>query len=160
MGNCTFQVYPAVDLTVLPSTSENYQDEVPGLASCLPEWATQDPSKQGVHYAGFYENVGITNSTGNWRDLLVTYSFGSTPSEGVRNSSTVNIAFVNFLAHNVGRSLTGQFVQTGLKSDVNVASCTFDNTTPGATDQAKADGGNYGNVAQNIGNVSNHTIMF
>ena len=68
----------AIELVVYPTDSSSYQDELPLLGNYLPqpEWATVDPTRQGATSAGFY-NGADTNGTGHWRDVVVTYVFGS-----------------------------------------------------------------------------------
>jgi hypothetical protein len=157
-GECHYNKYPAADLTVYPTNSTTYQDEVPLLGGYLPQWATTDPKKQGNDYSGFYENANA-NSTSAWKDMLVTYVFGSVPTAGVSDASTVSIAIANFLAHDVARDPSSTFFQTAFKSDVHVADCTFNNAFPGAQYQAKLDGGGYANTASNVANVSSCCLI-
>lgn len=152
-GRCTFHYHQAVDLTVFPSNTSQYQSQVPSLGLWLPEWATADRAKQGFDYAGFYENTSV-NGTGSWKDLLVTYAFGTAPPKGANNLSTVNISLANFLIHNVARGSGTRFLETSFKSDVHVVDCMFENSTPGAPNQAKVDGGVYDDIAQNVAGVS------
>lgn len=154
-GECTYSKYPAVDLVVYPTNSTSYQDEVPLLGNWLPQWASIDPTRQGTAYAGFF-NDALTNGTGDWRDLLVIYAFGSAPQSSVNFSlSSVNISFANYLAHGIGRDPNTTFLQTALKSDVHVAECTFINAeAQGVEDQGNPLNGQYANVASNIASVS------
>ena len=155
-GNCTYSKYPAVDLVVYPTNSTNYQDEVPLLGKWLPEWATVDPNKQGTAYSGFYTDA-LTNGTGDWRDQLVTYAFGSGNGSnfalGTRVSS-LNISFANYLAHHIGRDPNTTYLLTSFTSDVHVVECTFYNSVPAIEDQAHPDTGNYVNAATYVASVS------
>ena len=45
------------------------------LGNYIPPWATIDPSKQGVEYAGF--NRPYNNGSGAWVDIIATYIFGT-----------------------------------------------------------------------------------
>jgi hypothetical protein len=155
LGNCTYVVHPAVDLVVFPTSSSNFQDEVPLLGLYLPQWATVDPALQGTsHSAGFYTNV-MLNGSGSWRDIIVNYVFGTVAPGFITNPySRINISFANYLAHDVARDPNTTFLQTAFKSDVYVADCTFDNATPGAEDQAFGQDGDYTDAAAGISSVS------
>jgi hypothetical protein len=156
-GNCSYYKYPAVDLIVFPSNSSNYQNEVPQLGPWLPVWATIDPQNQGTSYSGFYDNAAV-NGSGVWKDMLVTYVFGSVAKDATL-PSIVNISFANFAAHNVARDPNTTFLQTAFRSDVHVVDCTFDNAMPGAEDQANVGGNDYANAAQNVNSVSSHVFF-
>lgn len=153
LGNCSLHKYPAADLMVLNTVSPWYQDLVPALGPLLPPWATVDPNKQGS--APIASTQGVqTNNTGAWRDVLLTFTFGSAPSSGNASLSTTNISFANILVHDVGIGGNGTlFLPTAFKSDVHVAECTFNNTSPNEN-QARADEGDYGDVAKAISSVS------
>lgn len=156
-GTCSYVMHPAVDLVVYPTNSSNYQDEVPLLGTWIPQWATVDPTKQGVDYVGFYVDAAI-NGSGHWVDLLVTYAFGSAPNMDpglmhVNYATPVNFSLVNYLAHNIARDPYSTFLQTAFESDVHVVDCTFNHFGPGSPDEAKAFGGQYTNAAQNVGDV-------
>ena len=152
-GRCSYHLHRAVDLHVLPSNSSNYQDELPGLGALLPQWATVDPTRQGTDYVGFYDNA-LTNGSGVWIDMVVTYAFGSEPNDGTPvNASSVNISLANVLLHHVGRTADGNFEDTLFRSDVHLVECTFDNSAPGTMDQSYAQCGRYANAAGNVANV-------
>ena len=154
-GKCTYSKYPDVDLVVFPTNSSSYQDEVPLLGNLLPQWATVDPTRQGTRYAGFYSDA-LINGTGDWRDLVVTYAFGSAPDTTTGlHIPTINVSFANYLAHGVARDPNTTYLQTAFKSDVHVTECTFDNTLPnGIEDQANPINGNYANAASGVASVS------
>lgn len=157
-GSCSFAKHEAVELVVYPTNSTAYQDEIPLLGNYIPSWATTDRSKQGVAYAGFYVGAAI-NGTGAWRDLVVTYVFGSAPVNevGFREQAT-NISIVNYLAHHIARDNRGDstYLETRFRSDVHTAECRFVNAAGdgGITDQASPDGGSYASAAGNIAAVS------
>jgi hypothetical protein len=154
-GECTYSKYPAVDLVVYPANSTNYQDEVPLLGNWLPRWATVDPTRQGTSYSGFFIGAAA-NGTGAWRDMVVTYAFGSAPDSNVDiNPSPINISFANYLAHDIARDPNSTYFQTAFKSDVHVVDCTFYNSIPdGIQDQAYPFNGQYTNAASNVASVS------
>ena len=152
-GRCSYHLHRAVDLHIVPSNSSKYQDELPGLGALLPQWATVDPTRQGADYVGFYDNA-LTNGSGVWIDMVVTYAFGSEPNDGgAANASSVNISLANVLLHHVGRTSDGNVEDTLFRSDVHVVECTFDNSAPGAMDQSYAQCGRYLNAAGNVANV-------
>ena len=156
-GNCSFAKHEAVDLVVYPSISTEYQDEIPLLGDYIPSWATVDRSKQGVAYAGFYTDA-LVNGTGEYRDMVVTYVFGSAPAIGHGFSEqNTNISIVNYLAHHIARDDPddGTYLSTRFSSDVHTAECRFVNAVNGRIthDQARADGGSYTNAAGNVADV-------
>ena len=160
-GNCSFAKHEAVELVVYPTNSTEYQDEIPLLGNYIPSWATVDRSKQGVAYSGFYIDAAI-NGTGEWRDQVVTYVFGSAPADVVGFSEqNTNISIVNYLAHHIARDDPddGTYLETSFRSDVHTVDCQFVNSVNGTIthDQASADGGSYTNAAGNVANVGLHS---
>ncbi|TDL15747.1 hypothetical protein BD410DRAFT_902415 [Rickenella mellea] len=140
--------------------NNTFQDEVPLLGALLPQWATTDPTRQGTDYSGFYTGTRVTNSSGAWRDQLVSYAFGSAPLSNLKTLSTVNISFANFLAHNVGRDESSDgFQQTAIKSDVHVVECVLSDSSPGIEDQAFAEGGQYPNSIGNVANLYKRSVI-
>jgi hypothetical protein len=157
-GSCSFVKHEAVELVVYPTNSSEYQDEVPLLGDYIPSWATVDRSKQGAAYDGFYKGA-LVNGTGAWRDMVVTYVFGSAPANELGFSEqNTNISIVNYLAHHIARDVNGDstYLETRFRSDVHTAECRFVNAVYGGiyNDQAKTDGGSYANAAGNVANVS------
>jgi len=158
-GRCSYHLYPAVDLHVHTTNSSLFQDEIPLLRTVLPEWATVNIIRQGIAYSYFWDDLDNNgkgrNGTGAYRDNVITYVFGSVPNAGgLRNSTSMNISLANVLLHNVGASSLGHFQETSFKSDVNVVECMFNNTAPGFVDPANATTGHYGNVVENVVEVS------
>jgi len=158
-GNCSYHLYPAVDLHIYSTNSSKFQDEIPLLSTVLPQWATVDRTRQGTDYSGFYANLDNngteTNDTGAYRDNIITYIFGSVPNDGgLPNTTSINISLANVLLHNVGIPPSGRFQETYFKSDVHVVECTFNNTVPGFVDQAYATTGHYANAVANVAEVS------
>jgi hypothetical protein len=156
-GSCSFAKHEAVELVVYPTNSSEYQDEIPLLGDYIPSWATVDRSKQGAAHVGFYKDA-LVNGTGAWRDMVVTYVFGSAPANGLGFSEqNTNISIVNYLAHHIARDGKGNsnYLETRFRSDVHTAECRFVNAVDGGIthDQAGTDGGTYANAAGNVANV-------
>jgi len=155
-GTCTFMKHDAVELVVYPTNSSQYQVEVPLLGNYIPRWATENATNQGMDYVGFYQQDPDVNATGSWTNTLVTYFFGLAPDNDVTfPAKTANISIVNYLAHGVGKSSTGRFIETAFRSDVHVVECGFVNMLEnGTTYQANAAGGSYMSAAQGVAGVS------
>ncbi len=153
-GKCSSTKHEAVELVVYPTNSTRYQDEVPLLGNYIPSWATIDPSKQGVEYAGFYNPY--TNSSGAWVDIIATYIFGTAVDNDTGfKAKNSNISIANYLGHGIARDPTSTFLETRFRSDVHVVECMFTNAVDGGSFfQAKAAGGSYTNAAQNVVQVS------
>jgi len=159
-GNCSFAKHEAVELTVYPTNSTAYQDEVPMLGDYIPSWATVDPSRQGVFHAGFYDGEK-ENGTGAWSDLVVTYVFGSSPvgQVGLPERNT-NLSIVNYLAHHIARDGFGNsfYLESKFRSDIHTAECQFVRAVgvniSDDRNYSAADGGFYQNAAESISSVS------
>lgn len=153
-GNCSTMKHEKVELVVYPTNSTHYQDVVPMLGNYIPTWATMDPSKQGVDYAGYY--APFNNGTGAWTDIIATHVFGTAVDNDTGfEAKNSNISIVNYLAHGIGKDPRSMFLETRFRSDVHVAECTFTNAIDGGRFfQAKAAGGSYTNAARNVVQVS------
>ena len=105
-GRCSYHLYPAVDLHVYSTNSSSFQDEIPLLSTVLPQWATVDTTRQATAYTSFFDDpANFLNSTGAYRDIMITYVFGSVPDAGgPSNLMSMNISLANVLLHNVGMS--------------------------------------------------------
>jgi len=154
-GTCTFTKHEAVELVVYPTNSSQYQVEAPLLGNYIPRWATENATKQGTDYAGFYESNANINNTGSWTNILVSYFFGSSPdNDATFLARTSNISIVNYLAHGIGISATGAYVETAFRSDIHVVECGFVNTLENGTIyQANGAGGSYTSAVQGITGV-------
>jgi len=157
-GSCSFAKHEAVELTVYPTNSTAYQDEVPMLGDYIPSWATVDLSRQGVSHVGFY--IGANdNGTGAWRDMVVTYIFGSTPVGHVAlPERSMNLSIVNYLAHHIARDNLGNswYLESKFRSDIHTAECQFVcavGVDSGDRDHSNV-GGSYQSAAAGIGSVS------
>jgi hypothetical protein len=153
-AECSSMKHEAVELVVYPTNSTRYQDEVPMLGNYIPPWATIDPSKQGVEYAGFFSPYN--NGSGAWVDIIATYIFGTAADNDTGfEAKNSNISIVNYLGHGIARDPSSTFLETRFRSDVHVVECMFTNAVDGGTFfQAKAAGGSYINAAQNVVRVS------
>jgi hypothetical protein len=157
-GRCDFHKYFDMELEVLSTPSIVYQDVVPALGSVLPPWATVDRYKQGFSYIAASLDPASTNNTGAYRDLLLYYTFGTASDSGNDTSPTTDISFANLLVHNIGVGSNGSiFMDTKFRSDVHVAECTFNNSSP-SLDQAAANGGHYGSTSAQVMSVSYSVI--
>jgi hypothetical protein len=146
-GRCTYSTYPAVDLVVVPTDSSMFQDEIPSLGQCLPSWTSESSTIQERQQSGCSSDNHM-NFTYAWHDDLITYAF-STKSD----ASPFRISFVNLLLHHIGEDSSGRYVQAGLKSDVHVADCIFENTSLATEHQARA-GGYLFSALLNVASVS------
>jgi hypothetical protein len=154
-GQCSYYLYPAVDLVVLPSDSPAVVDRVPSLLNWLPQWVAANDTSQGSDFSGYLGVDG--NNTGSFQDLIVTYIFRNpvdirTATNTGPSVPAANVSLVNFLVHHVGRDGQGHFVPTSIRSDVHVVDCAWENADPNLVDQARA-GGEIQNAAQNVAKV-------
>ncbi|KAH8806539.1 hypothetical protein DL96DRAFT_1822447 [Flagelloscypha sp. PMI_526] len=159
-GSCQSNVIRGAVLQVFPTTADDFQTQVPGLATYLPNWATVNASKQGAAYDGFYDGAAA-NGTGSWTDLVAFYLFGDWSPEFEPHSypASIQVAMVNFLAHHVARGNdTVMFQQTNFTSDIHTATCNFQNSSPGNNNQAYPSTHNYDNAVGNIANVFQRSI--
>ena len=151
-GHCSYHLYPAVDLHVHTTQSDSFQDTIPLLSTVLPQWATTDRFRQGTAYSGY--SHPNNNGTRSFRDVVITYVFGSPYPHGFGNFTSMNISLANVLLHNVGLTpIMGEFQETSFKSDVHVVECMFNNTVPGFVGQSYGPT-DYDNAATNVADVS------
>lgn len=157
LGKCDFYKYADVDLEVLSTPFLFYQDVLPGLGTVLPPWATLDKTQQGFRLIVASHDTNTKNDTGAYRDLLFNYAFGTAPDAGGDSVSTTNISFANVLVHNIGRGNGTIFMDTQFRSDIHVAECSFNNSSPNV-DQARADNGQYNNSINAVMGVSSSLV--
>jgi hypothetical protein len=150
-GQCTYTLHPAVNMVVLPTNSTRFQDRTPALGTWLPTWVTANDTDQATWLSGLTDDA-FPNKTVVWTDGLMTHVFRNVPSptDAPRN---FNLSLVNFLIHHIGENSEGNFLETAFSSDIHVAECVFENSSPGLKDQASPLG-HISDAARNIAKVS------
>ncbi|KAH8813889.1 hypothetical protein DL96DRAFT_1535479 [Flagelloscypha sp. PMI_526] len=158
-GSCQSNVIQNVVLQVFPSKAHRFQDEVPDLANYLPSMLNfmADITLGWTNDAQWaVDHVGLSvdhnsNGTSSWLELVQLYAFPLSIDCNLNvNRSSIQVAMLNFHAHHIGRGQDGsRYVQANFTSDIHVATCTLQNSSPTNVYQASP----YTNIARSFTGV-------